>query len=179
LNRSPAELLKEIILVDDSSSSGEGGKAALLSVTVVVIVSSVIFIVDMQQRLDDYVASNLPKVRVLRLLPPRPHSRKGLMAARSLGAQNATGEVLLFLDSNLEANVNWLPPLLGESNTLHFDTRASSIDSIRFLFAFTYEQSQLQKITKHAFARGSTGPTIKRSECKRILMLIRALLTGN
>jgi polypeptide N-acetylgalactosaminyltransferase len=64
----------------------------------------------MKQQLDDYVASHLPKVRVLRV----PLPRKGLMAARMLGARNATGEVLVFLDSNLETNTNWLPPLLGK-----------------------------------------------------------------
>lgn len=86
LNRSPPELIVEIILVDDHSNKEF-----------------------LKQQLDDYVAMHLPKVKVLRL--PK---RSGLITARLEGAKAATGDVLLFLDSHTEPNTNWLPPLLGK-----------------------------------------------------------------
>ncbi|XP_026016593.1 polypeptide N-acetylgalactosaminyltransferase 10-like [Astatotilapia calliptera] len=85
LNRSPPQLIAEIILVDDFSDK-EHLKVAL----------------------EEYMV-RLPKVRIL-----RTKKREGLIRTRLLGAAAAKGEVLTFLDSHCEANVNWLPPLLGE-----------------------------------------------------------------
>lgn len=85
LNRSPAGLTVEIILVDDASTFD--------------------FLKD---KLDQYVSNYLPKVKIVRL--PR---RSGLVVARLAGARIAAGDVLIFLDSHVEANTNWLPPLLG------------------------------------------------------------------
>uniref|UniRef100_A0A1B0GIU1 Glycosyltransferase 2-like domain-containing protein n=1 Tax=Lutzomyia longipalpis TaxID=7200 RepID=A0A1B0GIU1_LUTLO len=84
LNRSPPELIAEIILVDDGSEK-----------------------TFLKDPLDRFVESKLPKVKVLHL-----HERQGLIGARLAGAKKATGDVLVFLDSHTEANVNWLPPLL-------------------------------------------------------------------
>ncbi|KAJ8266858.1 hypothetical protein GJAV_G00135500 [Gymnothorax javanicus] len=83
LNRSPPELIAEIILVDDFSDK-EHLKASL----------------------EDYMV-RMPKVRIL-----RTKKREGLIRTRLLGAAAAKGEVITFLDSHCEANVNWLPPLL-------------------------------------------------------------------
>uniref|UniRef100_V5I8X7 Polypeptide N-acetylgalactosaminyltransferase n=1 Tax=Anoplophora glabripennis TaxID=217634 RepID=V5I8X7_ANOGL len=84
VNRSPDHLLKEVILVDDFSSKAFSKKP-----------------------LDDYLRANLTKVRAIHL-----PERSGLIRARLAGAREATADVLIFLDSHTEANVNWLPPLL-------------------------------------------------------------------
>ncbi|XP_062393289.1 polypeptide N-acetylgalactosaminyltransferase 10 isoform X2 [Sardina pilchardus] len=83
LNRSPPQLIAEIILVDDFSDKEH-----------------------LKSSLEDYMA-RLPKVRIL-----RTKKREGLIRTRLLGAAAAKGEVITFLDSHCEANLNWLPPLL-------------------------------------------------------------------
>lgn len=96
VNRTPPELLKEIILVNDASTRKE-----------------------LINEIPQYLAENFPKARILNL-----PTKKGLIVARMEGARNATGEVLVFLDSHVEVNVNWLPPLLGKYsvfNHFHLD----------------------------------------------------------
>ncbi|XP_048391262.1 polypeptide N-acetylgalactosaminyltransferase 5 [Stegostoma tigrinum] len=82
-NRSPAHLIKEVILVDDFSTKEY-----------------------LKENLDKYM-SQFPKVHVIHL-----HERHGLIRARLVGAAVATGDVLTFLDSHVECNVGWLEPLL-------------------------------------------------------------------
>ncbi|CAF1475767.1 unnamed protein product [Adineta steineri] len=92
LNRTPATLLEEIILVDDNSNKDELKKA-----------------------LDVHI-SNLTKTRVIRL-----HKRQGLIRARLAGARKAKGDILIFFDSHIEVNINWLPPLI-EPIALNYKT---------------------------------------------------------
>ena len=60
---------------------------------------------------ENYLKKQFPKVstNVIHL-----KNREGLIGARLAGARAAKGQVLLFLDSHTEANVNWLPPILGK-----------------------------------------------------------------
>lgn len=63
----------------------------------------------LNKTLDDYLATHFEgKVKVV-----HQDRREGLIRTRISGAKAASGEVLIFLDSHVEANVNWLPPLLG------------------------------------------------------------------
>lgn len=83
LNRTPPELIEEILLVDDFSQSTFQGRS-------------------LQTHL-----SSFPNVRLIRL----PH-RHGLVGARLAGIENTTGAVITFLDSHIECNKGWLEPLL-------------------------------------------------------------------
>ncbi|XP_035213974.1 putative polypeptide N-acetylgalactosaminyltransferase 10 [Stegodyphus dumicola] len=84
VSRSPPELIQEIILVDDFSTKAQ-----------------------LKIALDQYVRQHFSNVRVV-----RANKREGLIRARLLGAKAAKGDILVFLDSHTEANVDWLPPLL-------------------------------------------------------------------
>ncbi|KAG5669574.1 hypothetical protein PVAND_017461 [Polypedilum vanderplanki] len=86
INRSPSNLLKEVILINDRSTKE--------------------FLYD---ELRTYIADTFkPNFVKLLELPVR----SGLIWARLAGARLASGDVLIFLDSHTEANTNWMPPLL-------------------------------------------------------------------
>ncbi|XP_076617718.1 polypeptide N-acetylgalactosaminyltransferase 11 [Chaetodon auriga] len=86
LDRTPAYLLHEIILVDDHSELDE-----------------------LKDDLDRCVREELEgKVKLV-----RNQKREGLIRGRMIGASHATGEVLVFLDSHCEVNQAWLQPLLA------------------------------------------------------------------
>ena len=80
MNRSPLELIKEIILVDDASQKQH-----------------------LKQKLEDYIQQKSKpwenKVRVIRL-----KDRDGLIGARLAGAREATADVIIFLDSHIEVS---------------------------------------------------------------------------
>lgn len=63
----------------------------------------------LHEKLKVYIGENFNgRVKLVKL-----ETRVGLIVARMEGARRATSEVLVFLDSHIEVNVNWLPPLLG------------------------------------------------------------------
>ncbi|KAH9508567.1 Polypeptide N-acetylgalactosaminyltransferase 13 [Bulinus truncatus] len=86
IDRSPNELLEEILLVDDASEKEHLGK-----------------------KLEDYVASLPVPVHVI-----RTGSRVGLIRARLKGADISKGQVITFLDAHCECTEGWLEPLLSE-----------------------------------------------------------------
>lgn len=96
LERTPSNLLKEIILVDDNSDLPE---------------------------LEFHLLSDLhARLKYDNLRYVRNEKREGLIRSRVIGARDATGDVLVFLDSHIEVNRQWLEPLLrlvkAESETL-------------------------------------------------------------
>ncbi|XP_071477696.1 polypeptide N-acetylgalactosaminyltransferase 13-like [Diadema antillarum] len=101
INRSPPELIAEVLLVDDFSQRDY-----------------------LKAPLDEYM-KRFPKVRIIRL--PK---REGLIRARLIGADIARGPVLTFLDSHVECNVGWLEPLLQRIHDNSSNVVCPSIDSI-------------------------------------------------
>ncbi|CAH0557198.1 unnamed protein product [Brassicogethes aeneus] len=86
LDRTPEEMLHEIILVDDYSD-----------------------LVGLHSDLKNYIHLNsLEKVKLI-----KAEKREGLIRARLIGAHKAEGDILIFLDSHIEVNMGWIEPLLG------------------------------------------------------------------
>jgi len=88
INRTPWKYLLEIIMVDDGSNLPNLGDS-----------------------LDAYISTHFPQglVKLLRL-----KKRSGLIKARNEGWKLSKGDVVVFLDSHMEVNHNWLRPLLRE-----------------------------------------------------------------
>src|SRR6218665_313764 len=83
LDRTPPEILEEIILLDDFSQRP-----------------------DLKDSLGSYLAG-YSKVRLIHL--PERH---GLIRARMVGVEASKGKVIVFLDSHVEVNRGWIEPLL-------------------------------------------------------------------
>lgn len=84
IDRSPSNLLEEIILVDDSSNRTFLAKDLDRAVQVLPVTTRII----------------------------RMQERVGLIKARLAGAVKAKGQVLVFLDAHCETTQGWLEPLL-------------------------------------------------------------------
>ncbi|ODM96992.1 Polypeptide N-acetylgalactosaminyltransferase 11 [Orchesella cincta] len=117
LDRSNPDTLHEIVLVDDSSDLD-----------------------DLHEKVLEYMQKNLP-AKVTLLKTP---SRAGLIRARIFGARHATGDVLVFLDSHVEPNVNWLDPLLTRIHENNHTVVTPVIDIIN-ADTFAYSASPLVK----------------------------------
>lgn len=107
-NRTPPQLLHEIILVNDNSSRS-----------------------DLYEPLRSYVKKTFSqKVKIINL-----KKRSGLIVTRMEGARAATGEVLVFFDSHVEVHFNWLPPLL---QPIVDNKRIATLPVIDYLNPFTF-----------------------------------------
>jgi polypeptide N-acetylgalactosaminyltransferase len=101
---SPPELLHEVVMVDDFSDKG----LLLLSVSSYFYSNFHIFSEHLKGRLEKYIQQFNGKVKLY-----RNKERMGLIRTRTLGAEYATGDAIVFLDAHCECNRNWLPPLLA------------------------------------------------------------------
>uniref|UniRef100_A0A1B6JV54 Polypeptide N-acetylgalactosaminyltransferase n=2 Tax=Homalodisca TaxID=139475 RepID=A0A1B6JV54_9HEMI len=117
LDRTPVHLLHEIILIDDYSD-----------------------IDGLYSKVEKYIDENIPHKNKVFL--HRTSQREGLIRARLEGAKLATGEVLVFLDSHIEVNVQWLEPLLSTISANRTNVVTPIIDIIN-ADTFEYKPSPL------------------------------------
>ncbi|XP_062239364.1 probable polypeptide N-acetylgalactosaminyltransferase 8 [Platichthys flesus] len=89
IDKTPAHLLKEIILVDDHSSNE-----------------------DIKEKLDDYVTL-INEERPGLVKKVRHSEQLGLTQARLSGWKSAVGDVVAIFDAHIEVHVEWAEPLLA------------------------------------------------------------------
>ncbi|KAK7491384.1 hypothetical protein BaRGS_00017362 [Batillaria attramentaria] len=104
VNRTPRHLLQEVLLIDDKSTMEELGEP-------------------LSRYLEDYFPRGL--VRLLRM--PERH---GLIRARMRGWEESKGDVVVFFDSHMEVNIDWLQPLLAEIKKDRHTVAMSVLDYI-------------------------------------------------
>lgn len=107
INRTPDNLLREVVLVDDFSQHENLGFPLI-----------------------EHLRRFGKKVRLL-----RAHTRLGLIRAKLSGAKYARGDVVVFLDSHCEANEGWLEPLLQRIKKQRSAVVCPVIDIISVEFA--------------------------------------------
>lgn len=111
INRTPKNLLHEIILVNDYSDS------EILHVQV-----------------KNYVDTNFKSI----VKYYKTERREGLIRARMFGAKKASGDVLIFLDSHIEVNNMWIEPLLDR---IRHSKKIVSMPVIDIINADTFQYS--------------------------------------
>ncbi|XP_052453413.1 probable polypeptide N-acetylgalactosaminyltransferase 8 [Carassius gibelio] len=89
IDKTPAHLLKEIVLVDDHSSNE-----------------------DLQLALDEYI-DRINKDNPGLIKKVRHKAQMGLAKARISGWEAATGQVIAILDAHIEVHLEWAEPLLA------------------------------------------------------------------
>ena len=104
IDRSPPQFLEEVLLVDDYSDKGFQTNQKGLEY---IINRYCLFAVHLKKKLEDFIERYNGKVRLI-----RNKEREGLIRTRTRGAEEARGEVVLYLDAHCEVGYNWLPPLL-------------------------------------------------------------------
>ncbi|XP_053679210.1 putative polypeptide N-acetylgalactosaminyltransferase 9 [Anopheles nili] len=142
LDRSPSQLLREIILVDDCSSYPY-----------------------LKTQLEEYFEP-YSKVRII-----RAKTRLGLIRARILGAKSASSDILTFLDAHVECTAGWLEPLLDvvarnsstvavptidriDEKDLRYETNVSLLLAGAFEWDLNFgwcQRSQLRRKYAHSF----------------------------
>lgn len=103
LNRSPPDLLGEILLVDDNSTLEQ--------------------LKYLPEHLDRLPAAARAKIRLV-----HRNIHNGIVGARNRGAEEAKHDIILFLDSHAEVTPGWLEPLIVR---IHEDRRRVVIPDLR------------------------------------------------
>ncbi|XP_060837681.1 polypeptide N-acetylgalactosaminyltransferase 35A-like isoform X1 [Rhopalosiphum padi] len=116
IRRTPRKFLHEVILINDFSDSE-----------------------NLHEIVDQYIHDELLQGIVYL---KKTDKREGLIRARLFGANLATGQVLIFLDSHVEVNIDWIQPLLTRVRDNRTQIIAPIIDIIQ-PDTFDYKSSPL------------------------------------